>query len=552
MPALRPRPSIEPYWFALTILGLAALALVPEFVVFLRNGEDIKKGLPVFYYAVIASFLLFTPAWWLPPLLSRIWMILIGTACACATLVVGFQAISIGARWDHTAHAALMQTYPQQAFDFARSFGTPAIAISLLLLAAAFIACIIINVRAARPSHRTAVIWTTIGLAISSYGLLNFFRHGRHVFREVPVHNGGNLHLADITINSYHPLLRLGLTHYNYRATHNFYIEAFRHAAANRHQLEGAQPVAGSTPPRIMIVALGESAGRQHWSLYGYGRQTTPRMEALRDELFIYDDVVTTTVGTQASLRMMMETPLASQPVFPLFSNGGFTTHWFSAKNDQGILDVEISALVQSCDERVYLNGGYDENLLPLVERVLTTPGRHVIFLNLFGSHVRYEDRYPADHAVFSGESEKDRIIAAYDNSIRYTDYVLDRLIAMLRQESEPSCLIYVSDHAEDIYDSTPDRYLFRSDALATNPMYEIPCIVWLSPAFREANADFVSHATVAQTRPFQMPGLYHSLIDLARLTHPLLDPTRSLFSPEFIERERRVGASQRLYRKDD
>lgn len=552
MPQNPPRLDLKSYGFALSIIGLSGLVLVPEFAVYLHHGEGLKKGLPVFYYAIIVSFLLFTPAWWLPGLLSRIWITLTGAACACATLIVGFQAISIGARWDHTAHAALMQTYSRQAIDFARNFGSPVIVISLLLLAAAFIACIVINVRAARPSRRLAIIWTVVGLAFSSYGLLNFFCYGRHVFHEVPVHNGGNLHLADITINSYHPLPRLALTHYNYRATHNFYINTFRHAAVNRHQLDGAQPVAGSTPPRIMIVALGESAGRQHWSLYGYGRETTPRMEALRDELLIYDDVISTMVGTQASLRMMMETTLASQPVFPLFSNAGFTTHWFSAKNDQGILDVEISALVQSCDERVYLNGGYDENLLPLVERVIATPGRHVIFLNLFGSHVRYADRYPAEHAVFSGNSDKERTIATYDNSIRYTDFVLDRLITMLRQEAEPSCLIYVSDHAEDIYDSTPDRYLFRSDALATNPMYEIPCIVWLSPSFREANTDFFNYATAAQNRPFQMPGLYHSLIDLARLSHPVLDSTRSLFSPEFIERERRVGSLQRLYRKDN
>jgi len=41
--------------------------------------------------------------------------------------------------------------------------------------------------------------------------------------------------------------------------------------------------------------------------------------------------------------------------------------------------------LVQSCDERVFLNGAFDEVLLPFVSRAAAEPGKQLIFVNLFG-----------------------------------------------------------------------------------------------------------------------------------------------------------------------
>ena len=47
----------------------------------------------------------------------------------------------------------------------------------------------------------------------------------------------------------------------------------------------------GSTPTTLVLV-IGESTNRQHMSLYGYHRQTTPRLDALSKELTVFDNVV--------------------------------------------------------------------------------------------------------------------------------------------------------------------------------------------------------------------------------------------------------------------
>lgn len=172
-----------------------------------------------------------------------------------------------------------------------------------------------------------------------------------------------------------------------------------------------------------------------------------------------------------------------------------------------------------------------------------------MIFAQLFGSHVRYFDRYPARFAVFRAADDGGPLRSSYDNSILYTDTVLANMIEMLRRRHESSCLLYVSDHGEDVLDSRPDKYLFRDETLATDPMYEVPFFVWFSPEYRRENAAFVAEVAAARNRKYQNRALYQSLLDLMRLRHPIYDPRASLFSPDYVERVRRVGVQGRVYR---
>jgi heptose-I-phosphate ethanolaminephosphotransferase len=322
------------------------------------------------------------------------------------------------------------------------------------------------------------------------------------------------------------------------------YEQAARHYA----QLTGATPIAGAVCPRTIVVVVGESANRLHWSLYGYNRPTDPRLQKISNELCVFTNVISTYCSTIPSIRGMMTTPGECIPVFRLFDGAGYRTHWISAQYGQGAIDLEMPAMVGSCDDCRYLGGVHDENLIPWLIQAANEPGRQMIFLNLFGSHVRYEDRYPAEQDVFHGDGQAGHLVATYDNSIHYTDSVLSEMIEFLRQRHEASCLICFSDHGEDVYDSTPDRYLFRSEAVATDPMYEVPFFVWFSPEYVQANKEFVAAVATATSKRFQNKELYQELMALARITHPLYDPKSDLFSCEYVEQERRVGYAHRLF----
>jgi len=546
LPSRPPSPVV----FIASLLGLAALPCAPEICLLVRNHEDLKYFAPVLYYEGIVSFLLLAPVLLLGRWGARIWVGSAGIVMGTATLVTGFQAVSGGARWDPTAHAALLQTSPGEAAGFLRAFMSPATVGWSILIVAGFAVGVAVNCRAVAPSRRVAGACLLGGLLFSSYGVHNAIKYTGDLRHAVSLSDGSQLQIIDVGINKFHPVTLLAVTHYNYQVTHDYYLRSFHAIDAHRAVFQGAHPVAGATNPRLVVVVIGESASRRHWSLYGYARDTTPELRRSGGDGVLFSDVISSSVGTQAVLRSMFSTNFLALPVFPLFSAAGYKTHWLSAQYNQGVNDVEIAALLQSCDQRVFLNGAYDGSLLPFVRAAMDEPGRHVIFVNLFGSHVRYADRYPAEAAVFSGEGEKDGRIATYDNSIRYTDHVLAELVRMLRARHDASCLLYASDHAEDVYDSTPDTYLFRSEAIATNAMYEVPFYVWFSPEYREGNAAFVAGVAAARDRKFQTEALYHSIIDLSRLTHPLYDSRLSVFSPDFVERPRRVGAMARVYTK--
>lgn len=218
----------------------------------------------------------------------------------------------------------------------------------------------------------------------------------------------------------------------------------------------------------------------------------------------------------------MLATEHEAIPVFRLFSGAGYTTHWLSPQRNQSFDDLETSAMVRSCDHVTFLNGAYDENLLPLLNNAREQPGRQMIFLHLMGSHVRYSDRYPDSYATFHGNTAVEQRRAAYDNTMLYTDHLLAESITLLRQVDASACLLYVSDHGENVYDSRPDKYFFRDDSIATDPMYAVPFVMWLSPTYLWENPAFASSIADAAVRKYQDRGLHHALISLARLRHPI------------------------------
>ncbi|WP_336145581.1 sulfatase-like hydrolase/transferase, partial [Klebsiella pneumoniae] len=45
--------------------------------------------------------------------------------------------------------------------------------------------------------------------------------------------------------------------------------------------------------PATLVLVIGESTNRQRMSLYGYPRNTTPELDKLRDQLAVFNNVIT-------------------------------------------------------------------------------------------------------------------------------------------------------------------------------------------------------------------------------------------------------------------
>lgn len=90
--------------------------------------------------------------------------------------------------------------------------------------------------------------------------------------------------------------------------------------------------------PSTLVLVIGESTNRQHMSLYGYGRATTPRLDAMRNELLIFNNVVSPRPYTIETLQQVLtfadqENPdlyLTQPSLMNMMKQAGYKTYWIT------------------------------------------------------------------------------------------------------------------------------------------------------------------------------------------------------------------------------
>jgi heptose-I-phosphate ethanolaminephosphotransferase len=305
------------------------------------------------------------------------------------------------------------------------------------------------------------------------------------------------------------------------------------------------------TKNEAIVVVIGESATRKHLGVFGYNRETTPRLDLLSDSLFIYKNVISSHVYTTASIYDIItlsnyENPEESTSLLRFIKNAGYKVYWLSNHRPVGFHDNLVSRLASSADESLFLNyndyrnkTSYDEVLLPKIEEKLSLNEKKVIFVHITGNHYAYNKRYPKEFNKFSSDdnTKKSNIIDSYDNAILYTDFVVSEMIKILQQKNLKSALIYFSDHGEEVYD-TSDFFGHFEDK-PTSTMYEVPFLVYLSDTF-EKPSDFI----IDESRAYMLDDFPHSFAHLTGIESQKLKKDRSIFSTQFLQRKRIIQDS--------
>src|SRR5699024_4361655 len=93
----------------------------------------------------------------------------------------------------------------------------------------------------------------------------------------------------------------------------------------------------------IHIVVIGESTTTWHMQLYGYHKETNPLLTEIRDELFIFDSVISPHTHTILSLEKMLsysnyenQKPERNASIVQLANQAGFTSYWISNQRPIG------------------------------------------------------------------------------------------------------------------------------------------------------------------------------------------------------------------------
>ena len=285
----------------------------------------------------------------------------------------------------------------------------------------------------------------------------------------------------------------------------------------------------------VVVLVIGESARKANFQLYGYNRPTNPLLSKQTDlKVFQTNSCATyTTAGTKAILE-----PKNSGDLYELLPNYAFRTGadvtWRTSNWGEPPIHIDEYLTIKELTEKYpEADKTHDELLFTgLRQRIEQSPKNKVlIVLHTSTSHgPKYADKYPKKFEVFKPvannveEAEKNlpMLINAYDNTIVYTDYLLNGLINTLRDMKDwRSAMLFISDHGE----SLGENKMFMHGLplkLAPKTQYEIPFLVWTSAGYRNYRTDLPP--------VLEQHYIFHSVLNLLSIQSPAYNPEFDIF----------------------
>lgn len=307
--------------------------------------------------------------------------------------------------------------------------------------------------------------------------------------------------------------------------------------------------------PATLVLVIGESTNRQHMSLYGYPRKTTPQLDAMKDELLVFKQVVGPRPYTIEALQQVLtfadqqhpDLYLTKPSIMNMMRQAGYKSFWITNQQTMTKRNTMLTTFSKYTDKQVYLNHTrlqnsrqYDGDVLtPFAEALQDPAPRKLIVLHLLGTHMKYKYRYPDEYIHFKDnahlapqlDKNKVEVINAYDNAVLYNDFVVSNIIKAYKASRQHGFLVYFSDHGEDVYEAPGYNVLGRNEASPTLPMYAVPFLVWMTPDWR-AKVPEISNDMLE--RPYSTSHFIHTWADLAGLQFTDYEPHKSLINPRF------------------
>lgn len=308
-----------------------------------------------------------------------------------------------------------------------------------------------------------------------------------------------------------------------------------------------------------LVLVIGESTNRNRMSLYGYDRNTTPRLDKIKDDLTVFDNVYSPRPYTIEVLQQALtfadeENPdlyLSKPNLINMMKQAGYETYWITNQQTQTKRNTMLTTFSQICDHQVYLNNNrkqngsasYDEQVIKPFEEVLNTVEnkKRFIVVHLLGTHNKYKYRYPEEFAKFDNKNvhrdlnEREKMLYnEYDNAVYYNDYVVSSLIDIVKKEDKSTALLYFSDHGEEVFDEPLIKKLGRNENTPTQAMYTVPFIIYENSKWKEEIGNNFSRNVTH--RLYSSSNLIYTFSDLAGINYDSFDSSKSIINSDYIK----------------
>ena len=350
---------------------------------------------------------------------------------------------------------------------------------------------------------------------------------------------------------------------------YNLYLAFERNAASENYREASrdfrfdARSEHSATAPEVYVMVVGETARAHNFSLYGYPRNTNPLLSKTPG-IKAFPNVTTQSNTTHKSVPMLLSAASAEdferlfheKGILAAFKEAGFHTVFISNQLPNHSF---IDFLGEQADEHYFLKkedasqgNHYDEDLLQKLDEILpladASSSAHYhyryrklfVVLHSYGSHFNYQERYPRSFAYFKPDSRSEAksenrrdLLNAYDNTIRYTDYILHGIIERLQKwegvqtktdgvyDQPTSAMLYTSDHGENIFDD--ERCLFLHAApKASDYELHVPFIIWTSEGFSKQYPDILNALGENRSKQVQSSlSAFHTMLGIGGIqTH--------------------------------
>uniref|UniRef100_UPI0009E6BA94 sulfatase-like hydrolase/transferase n=1 Tax=Marinobacterium profundum TaxID=1714300 RepID=UPI0009E6BA94 len=252
--------------------------------------------------------------------------------------------------------------------------------------------------------------------------------------------------------------------------------------------------------PNIIMV-VGESLNRDHLGLYGYGRDTTPHLSAMlgRGEMLAMRNAVGVSPRTLTSVPYMLTGLQGVDPhgviytvptVFNYAKSGGYQTALITAQDfqwrnlDQLFVDDDLDHYEQGVNfsADVSVSVGADDlqvlerGILPYLRRTAGQAEPFMLVTQMSGSHTPFGAQVPAAYKMYLPEAGPNSV-NAYDNTVRYADLYLSRLVEEARRLDPNTWVFYASDHGEHVDDKGSRFHSDFIPEVIRNPLLVFPPI---------------------------------------------------------------------------
>ena len=330
------------------------------------------------------------------------------------------------------------------------------------------------------------------------------------------------------------------------RSSIDLAIDRFQTPSHYTHLGEDATTRANN---KLFVLVIGESARAANFPYSGYERDTTP-YTAKAKNLVYFSDFTSCGVITAISVPCLLthyprksythrNLSLYSDSVLDIAKKAGYEVYFVSNNGGECIGGVCIRL---DKDKVIYFNqsGQLDADMLPTIKSIITkntlSKSNALLVVQLQGSHgARYDLRYPKEFEIFSpvcannelSQCQKSHIQNAYDNSLIYTDFVLDSIIYLLNEVAKADiALWYMSDHGESLGEYGQYMHGGFPYSLAPQVQKQIPSFLWF-----KSNPLLTQKLQALKDKPYSHDFVFHTLLRLLEIRTKDYDKDLDIFS---------------------